>query len=89
MNIQYMGNMKQKINLRSKAKTLEPVIRIGKNGLTEHVLNELIKLLKKRKLIKIKLPKTENKKELIKEIKEKTYSELIESIGNVIVLYRK
>ncbi len=84
--------MKQKIQLRSKAKNLEPILRIGKNGLTEHVLNELIKLLKKKKLIKIKLLKSavnKNKKELINNLVEKTDSELIEAVGNVIVLYRK
>lgn len=84
--------MKQIIQLRSKAKNLEPILRIGKNGLTENVLNELIKLLKKKKLIKIKLLKSsvsKNKKELINGIVEKSDSELIESVGNMVVLYRE
>ena len=83
--------MKAKIQLRSKAKTLETILRIGKNGLTDNIFKELKRLLKKRKLIKIKLLKTalENKKELIDEIIEKTNSELIEAVGNVVILYRK
>ena len=84
--------MKQIIQLISKAKNFEPILRICKNGLTENVLNELIKLLKKKKLIKIKLLKSsvsKNKKELINEIVQKTDSELIESVGNMVVLYRE
>ena len=42
-------------DLRKKAKNLEPVLRIGKNGINDNVLAETRKLLKKRKLIKIKI----------------------------------
>jgi len=82
-----------KIQLRSKAKALEPILRIGKNGLAENVIKEISSLLKEKKLIKIKLLKSsldnKNKKELIKEIAGKTDSELIEAVGNIAVLYRK
>ncbi len=85
--------MKQKITLRSKAKNLEPILRIGKNGLTDNVIAEINKLLKKKKLIKIKLLRfpneKNNKKDLIKKIVNETNSELIESVGNVIVINRK
>ncbi|HLC61815.1 MAG TPA: YhbY family RNA-binding protein [Candidatus Nanoarchaeia archaeon] len=85
--------MKEKIMLRSKAKTLEPVVRIGKSGLTDSMIGEINKNLIKRKLIKIKLlksPGDRNEKEnLITSIVEKTHSELIDSVGNVIVLYKK
>ena len=62
--------MKEKIMLRSKAKTLEPVVRIGKSGLTDSMIGEINKNLIKRKLIKIKLLKSpgdkNKKKNLIK-----------------------
>jgi len=35
--------MKEKIMLRSKAKTLEPVVRIGKSGLTDSMIGEINK----------------------------------------------
>ncbi|MFQ5475226.1 MAG: YhbY family RNA-binding protein, partial [Candidatus Nanoarchaeia archaeon] len=35
------------MNLKAKAKTLEPVIRIGKNGITENVLEHIKLMLKK------------------------------------------
>ena len=84
--------MKPKIQLRSKAKALEPILRIGKNGLSDSVIEEIKLLLKKKKLVKIKFLKSslsKNKKEFIKQIVEKTDSELIENVGNVVVLYRK
>lgn len=76
--------------MRSKAKLLEPMVRIGKNGLTEASINEIKKQLKKKKLIKIKLLKSiEDRKKLAKEIAEKTDSVLIESVGFVVVVYKR
>ena len=45
---------KQKLyELKSKSRTLEPVVRIGKNGLTDGMIKEIIIHLKKRALIKV------------------------------------
>ncbi len=85
--------MKEKAELRSKAKKLEPAMRIGKTGLNENVVKSISNLLEKRKLIKIKLLRSsfgeKDKKKLIEDILAFTRSELIESVGNVIVLHRK
>ena len=85
--------MREKIILRSRAKKLEPALRMGKNGLSESFVDEMNKILEKKKLIKIKMLKPSlNRKEkadLIKSAVEKTNSELIESVGNVFVLHRK
>ncbi|MBU1204999.1 MAG: YhbY family RNA-binding protein [Nanoarchaeota archaeon] len=78
--------------LKEKAKTLEPVIRIGKNGLTESTIREIKKQLNKKKLIKVKLLKAfinnRNKREVAKEIAQKTNSQLIDLVGFVIVLWK-
>ncbi|MFC1728035.1 YhbY family RNA-binding protein [Nanoarchaeota archaeon] len=82
--------IKEKKQLRAKAKVLEPVVRMGKNGLTDAIIKEIKKQLSKRKLIKIKLLKSvENRKELAKQIADKTGGELIESVGFVVVLYKR
>lgn len=56
-------------------------------------IEELNKVLKKRKLIKIRLLKSsigkKDKNEVIGQIIKKTDSELVESIGNIAVLYKK
>ncbi|PIN78540.1 RNA-binding protein [Candidatus Woesearchaeota archaeon CG_4_10_14_0_2_um_filter_33_10] len=87
-----MHKMLNNKKLKEKAKTLEPVIRIGKNGLTESTIKEIKKQLNKKKLIKVKLLRAfisdKNKKEVAKEIAEKTSSNLIYMVGFVIVLYK-
>ena len=78
--------------LKEKAKTLEPVIRVGKNGLTESTIKEIKKQLNKKKLIKVKLLRAfinnRNKREAAKEIAQKTNSQIIDLVGFVIVLWK-
>ena len=79
--------------LIKESKNIEPILRIGKNGLTETVLKDIKDHLRKRKLIKVKFLrafiKDKNKKEAAKEIADKTDSEIIQQIGFVIVLYKE
>lgn len=76
--------------LRAEGKPLEPIIRIGKEGLNDKVIGEIMKVLKKRKLIKIRILKSskESKGRIIDEISEKTGSVLVEKVGSVVVLYK-
>lgn len=79
--------------LKKKSKNLEPILRIGKNGINETVILEIKKHLKKRGLIKIRflnsvLEKVEKRK-MIEEIVEKTSSRLIEQVGNVMTIYKE
>ncbi len=85
-------NIKQ---LREKAKVLEPSVRIGKNGLTDSIIAEISKHLKKKKLVKVKMLRAfldgrekSFKKEAAAEIAKKTGSELIDLTGFALVLYR-
>jgi RNA-binding protein len=61
--------------------------------LTDNTIKEIEKQLKKRRLIKIKMLRAffegKNKKEVAKEIAEKTNSILIDSVGFVVVLLKK
>ena len=81
---------KKKIKLQ--AKNLEPVVRIGKNGISENSLKEIITQLKKKKMIKVKLLKSffkdKNLKEMAEDIALKTESAVIDVIGHVFVLYK-
>jgi len=78
--------------LKEKAKTLEPVIRIGKNGLTENTIKEIKKQLNKKKLIKVKLLRAfindKDKKLVANKIAEETNSRIIDLVGFVVVLYK-
>ncbi|HLC49850.1 MAG TPA: YhbY family RNA-binding protein [Candidatus Nanoarchaeia archaeon] len=84
--------MKEIKELRARAKRLEPAVRIGKNGLTENTLKEIDKVLVTRHLVKIKMLKTAfekgEKEKIISDIVSSTDAELIDSVGNVFVIYR-
>ena len=79
--------------LKSKAMALEPIIIVGKSGLTDSVIKEIKIQLKKRKLIKIKflrsIVKEKGKKELAKELADTTGSKIIIQVGFVVVLYKE
>ena len=79
--------------LKKKAHGLNHILTIGKSGLTEPVIKEVKKKLKQKKLIKIKFLKSaldkKDKKELFKELAEKTNSKIIHKVGFVVVLYKK
>ncbi len=78
--------------LKENAKILEPVIRIGKNGLTESTIKEIKKQLNKKKLVKVKLLRAfvegKDKKLVADKIAEETNSRLIDLVGFVVVLYK-
>jgi len=79
--------------LKAKAMALEPIVRIGKAGLTESVLNEIKKQLEQKGLIKVKALKSfakgRDKKSVAEEIAKKTGSILVHRVGFVVVLAKK
>ncbi|MEI8341444.1 MAG: YhbY family RNA-binding protein [Verrucomicrobiota bacterium] len=80
----------EKRTLKARAQKLEPVLRVGKNGLSESFLKSLDEELARHELIKIRFADfKDQKKELAPQLAEKTSSELIMRVGNVAVYYRK
>lgn len=85
--------MENKKEIRSKAAALEPIVRIGKSGLSESVVEEIKKHLKQKKIVKIKMLRafvgTGDKKDFAKQIADKTDSTLVHRVGFVVVLAKK
>jgi RNA-binding protein len=83
--------MKKEIS--KKARMLEPIVRIGKNGITDNLIEDLKLHLKKRKLIKVKLLKSfiqgKDRKKIAEELAKKTGSKAIQQIGFVVVLQKE
>jgi RNA-binding protein len=76
-------------DLKAKAQRLEPVLKVGKEGLSERFLKSADAALSIHKLIKVKFAAfKEEKRELAPILAEKTSSHLVTLIGNVAVLYR-
>lgn len=82
---------KQKRYLRNEAHHLKPIFQIGKDGLSEVWLDEVLKALDKRELLKVNilqnsLVEVEDVKEFIENNSD---AQVIQTIGNVLVLFKK
>jgi len=81
---------KQKRFLRSQAHHLDPIVQIGKNGLTETVYDQVDDILERRELIKVTL--LQNTDEDINDVAWRMEDTLdcavVQVIGRIIVLFR-
>lgn len=76
--------------LKSMAQLLEPVVTIGKNGLSEELISEMEKELNRRELIKVKFSAfKEQKKEMALDLAGRTKSHLVMRVGHVAVFFRR
>ncbi|MBQ7739707.1 MAG: ribosome assembly RNA-binding protein YhbY [Eubacterium sp.] len=83
---------KERAKLRAQANPLEPIIQIGKEGISDNLLTQIDDTLDTRELIKIRVhleTAPEAPKDLAYKIAESLEAEVIQVIGGVIVLYRE
>lgn len=79
-----------KKKLKAQAHPLNPVVIIGQAGLTDAVLKEINLALNTHELIKVKIRAERDERKLISEkICADTASEQVQTIGQVLVIYRK
>jgi len=80
----------QRRHLRSLAHHLDPVCFVGKNGLTDAVIQACAAALDSHELIKVRfIDCKKEKRELSDAIIERTDSAVVGLIGNVAILYRE
>ena len=86
-----MLNGKQRRKLRALGHALEPVVHIGKEGVTDRVADAVSTALDTHELIKVKLGPAapQGRHDAADELAERTGSELIQVLGKVILLYRR
>lgn len=84
-------NPKQISYLRGLAHSLNPVVMIGNNGLTDSVLKEIDMNLNAHELIKIKVMGDDRalRSQMLVEICEKSNAVAVHHIGKQLVVYRK
>ena len=82
-----LSNEKKKF-LRQRGHSLKPVVTIGEKGLSETVLAELNRALDDHELIKVKLRVTDKKAMQIAACTASN-AELVQSMGNTILIYRE
>jgi RNA-binding protein len=81
----------QKKHLRRLGHGLQPVVLIGQQGLTPAVVAEANSSLAAHELLKVKarVGGRELRTEVLSSLAERTGSELIQTIGNVGLFYKK
>ena len=81
---------KQRAQLRAMANTIDTILYIGKDGITDHTVKEAYDALEARELIKgcVQQGAPLTAKEALTELGERTHAEPIQFIGRRFVLYR-
>lgn len=82
---------KQRAQLKSLAHNLDPVVQIGKNGLTDSVIESLLGVLETRELVKISVldNSPEEVNDIIERVLEETGAEFVQSMGSKLVIYKE
>src|SRR5450631_980435 len=74
---------------KAAAQLMEPMLKVGKAGLSEGFIRTVSESLAQHELVKMKFVDfKEQKKELAPQLAEKTGSHLVMRVGNVLVLHR-
>lgn len=90
-----MLKSKQRAYLRKLAQTEDAIFQIGKSGINDNQIGQMIDALEKRELIKINILDTvidnieDDKNKIADELAQKTNSEVVQVMGKKITLYKK
>lgn len=82
---------KQKRFLRSKAHHLDPIFQVGKGGVNENMVRQIGDALEARELLKVSVLQNceDDKIDVAHQLAEGADAELVQIIGNTIVLYKE
>lgn len=89
-----MLSSKQRAFLKKEAHKIDPIVRIGKEGLGESISDNLSTALTAKELVKVKILQNsdKNKEEVYKiaeDLAESTKSEVVAVIGRIIIFYKE
>ncbi|KXG11354.1 ribosome assembly RNA-binding protein YhbY [Anoxybacillus rupiensis] len=82
---------KQKRFLRAKAHHLKPIFQVGKGGVGENMIKQIIDALEARELIKVSVLQNceEDKDTVATQLANGAGADIVQTIGNTIVLYKE
>ena len=85
---------KQRAFLKKEAHNLEPIVRIGKDGLSDNIVQSLLDAINSRELIKVKVLQNldadkDDTREMAEELSRKSGAELVGVIGKIIIFYKE
>lgn len=82
---------KERAKLKSIASTEDTILQVGKNPISPEMIKQVDDALNARELIKMRVLETSelSVKEAAVLLAEKTNSEVVQTIGNKLVLFRR
>ena len=82
---------KDRAYLRSLANNIEPILQVGKSGISSNLIKQVDDALEARELIKLTVLETspEDGLDIGNNLANKTNSTLVQVMGRKITLYRK
>lgn len=86
-----MITSKQRAHLRKLSHTLEPIFQIGKDGISDALIDGIDMALNKREILKVHILETAllDTRETCDAVAERLNAEPVQAIGNKFILYRK
>ena len=83
---------KQRAKLRSMCNTMEPVLHIGKDGITDNLVKQCWDALEARELIKVTVQKNapfESTRQACDALCARVHAEPVQTIGSRFSIYRQ
>lgn len=82
---------KQRAYLRKLGHELQPIMQIGKEGLSDTVITAVDEALEKREIMKISILENAmlDTRETCDEVARRLLAEPVQAIGNKFIIYRK
>lgn len=81
---------KQKKHLRGLAHSIKPVVQVGKNGLSDPLVQEVDRALASHELLKIKVAGSKDERDEVgTALADQLDAEIAGTIGGVVILFRR
>ena len=82
---------KRRAYLRKKAHDLDALVRIGKDGVTDNLIQSILDAIESRELLKVKILQNceEEKMEIKEQLSQCKEFEVVGIIGRTIILFRE
>lgn len=82
---------KRRAYLRKKAHDLDALVRIGKDGITENLIQSILDAIESRELIKVKILQNceDEKEEILNELSQRSEFQVVGIIGRTIILFKE
>ena len=86
-----MLNSRQRAQLRGMANDYETILQVGKGGINENTVKQVVDALEARELIKLRILETcpTTVRETAEALAERTNSDVVQVIGSKFILYKE